>query len=202
MATRVSLSSQIDISNALYAKTIVAASFTQTIVTGAMLIAPFIAHVLFKPRFWLAAAFAFAVVSTLNLLLSISTEPFLITLRSSFIAGALTFAFAMPVGLFFRRIFWREYLAQEERNTHSKNFVLRSRIVGLIATIFGCSLLILIWSDGAPYPSEATLGGFMFVVLGIWYMISKKGGATHAQWLRDGKITDGEASNISPTERP
>lgn len=191
-----------------------ATSVTQTIVAGAMLIAPFIAHLLFKPRFWMAAAFAYTVVATLNLLLNISTAPFQNTLESSLIAGALTFAFAMPVGLIFRRIFWREYLAQEERNTHSKYFVLRSRIVGLVATIFGCSLLLLIWADGAPYPSEPALGGFMFVVLGIWYMISKKGGATHAQWLRDGKIADGEASDISfekmaskrlstpPTEHP
>jgi hypothetical protein len=40
----------------------------------------------------------------------------------------------------------------------------------------------------------------MFLMLGIWYLISKNGGATHAQFLVEGKMVDGKASNL-PFER-
>jgi hypothetical protein len=170
---------------------------TQYIIGYSLLLAPVLGHFLFKPRFWIAASFSLVVVFLLSFILLIFTESFLQALTRSAFAGAFTFAFAMPVGLVFRMIFSREYIIQEEINTHSKFFILRSRVVGFIATFFGLVAILVIIYQGSPYPLKALLGGIMFLMLGIWYLISKSGGATHAQFLVEGKVVDGETSNLA-----
>lgn len=161
-------------------------------------------HLLLKPKFWLPVFATALCVGLIAAALALIHPPEngLGAIGVLVIFSALGFCVAAGVGLVFRWLFKTEYLAFEEHATHSKNFVLRSRIVGAIAMLLGVTILSTMAMTSRPFNLNAALGGILFVFLGASYLFSSRGGSTLKGWIFRGKLTGGASSNNSVNRTP
>ena len=128
------------------------------------------------------------------------------TIQMSTVAGMITFMTAMFVGLFMRIIFAKQYLAASIESQNSQNYLLRSRIVGVIAIAIGLSTFLATFYYEKEISLLAMLGGILFIVLGLQYIFSSSGGATLGQWVLKGRLTNNTSnqslqSDASKTRR-
>jgi hypothetical protein len=158
-------------------------------------------HGMAGPRMWIGSLLAFLIATPFFCLIAWGRYSFLYGLGLGALGGAFAFAVALLVGLCARRLFWRAYLAQEEKNTRSAHFVLRSRVAGSVAIVLGLAALWATWHS-EPFNAAAALGGVMFIALGAVYVVARRGGATWMQWLLEGRLAGTRESPAGPPPPP
>lgn len=162
-------------------------------------VAAVILHAMFKPRFWLPVAIVFGcAVPAMGIATYLHTQSYLDSLKGALIFGFLVGAISVAVGFVFRLVFHKQYRAAGERAIRSPNFLLRTRVAGLVGICFGLLIIALIGFDVAEN-YRAFLGGAMFIALGATYLFARRGGATLSKWIRQGALVIG---NEKPANSP
>lgn len=149
-------------------------TLTMKVLATAMLVSPVLSvilHLRFKPRFWTPAFIVFASAALpLGLSMYVDSRSSIEALKAAFLFGVLFLGVGVTVGVCFRMLFREQYLRQDRLDMQSPGFALRSRVAGAAAVLMGAGLLTLMYIEG-PYNAKALVGGIMFIVLGLAYLL-------------------------------
>lgn len=172
--------------------------FTQVLVTLFFVvpIASLLLHLEMKPDFWTPSLIILAgSVAALAIGEFMHSKSVLYAVRNGVVFGLLLSFVSVVIGLVFRLFAYREYAQFERRQMQKGAWKRHSRILAVVAMIFGIVVLALGWLVLKDMEIKSTLLAVFAFYLAYMYWCSPRGAASVSQWLQEGDITQGEPSN-------
>jgi divalent metal cation (Fe/Co/Zn/Cd) transporter len=128
------------------------------------------------------------------------SKSLVITARNGIVFGLLFFLVSVVIGLVIRLFFFREYAEKEKEEMQTQVWHHRSRILSLVAMIFGAVVLGLGWTVLTDMKLKSSVVAAVAFYLGYRYWRSPRGAASVSQWLMEGDITQRSDPSNSTVE--
>ena len=160
-------------------------------------VASLILHLVLKPRFWTPSLIILCIcISALSVGEYMHSKSLLIAARNGVVFGLLFFLVSVVIGLVIRLFFLSEYAKREKAEMQTSAWHHRSRILSVVAMIFGAVILGFGWTVLTDMKLRSSIVAAVAFYLGYRYWRSSRGAASVSQWLMEGDITQrNEPSN-------